>query len=132
MTSLPRRDFLFGLGATLGTAAFNAMLKAEEERKTGPLTPKPGHFKPKAKACIFLFMEGGPSHLDTFDPKPKLKELHLKEFVRKDKFVSAMASGKRYYIASPFKFQKAGKSGIDLCEHYQHLAGVADELCVVQ
>ena len=125
-----RRNFLYGLSSTLGTVALNSLLNAEEQRKSGPLVPKPPHHKPKAKACIFLFMEGGPSHLDTFDPKEKLKELHLKEFVRKDKFVSAMASGKRYFVASPFKFQKAGKSGIDFCEHYKHLAGVADDLCV--
>ena len=125
-----RRNFLYGLSSTLGTVAFNSLLKADEQRKSGPLDPKPPHHTPKAKACIFLFMEGGPSHLDTFDPKEKLKELHLQEFVRKDKFVSAMASGKRYFVASPFQFQKAGKSGIDLCEHYKHLAGVADELCV--
>src|SRR5581483_12483246 len=99
-----RRDFLYGLSATLGTAAFNALL-ADEARRTGPLAAKPPHHKAKAKACIFLFMEGGPSHLDTFDPKPKLRELHLKEFVRKDATVSAMASGKRYYVQSPFKFR---------------------------
>ena len=125
-----RRDFLYGLSSTLGTVALNSLLMAEEQNKSGPLTPKSPHHTPKAKACIFLFMEGGPSHLDTFDPKEKLKELHLQEFVRKDQFVSAMAGGKRYFIASPFRFQKAGKSGIDLCEHYKHLAGVADELCV--
>jgi hypothetical protein len=75
-------------------------------------------------------MEGGPSHIDTFDPKPKLRELHLQEFVRQDRFASAMASGKRYFIDSPFRFRKAGNAGIDLCEHFIHLAGVADELCV--
>ena len=70
------------------------------------------------------------SHIDTFDPKPKLNELHMQEFVRKDKFASAMASGKRYFVKSPFKFQKAGQSGLDLCEHYTHLADVADEICL--
>ena len=49
-------------------------------------------------------MEGGPSHIDTFDPKPKLADLHLKEFTRTDKMQSAMSGGKRYYVASPFKF----------------------------
>jgi hypothetical protein len=119
-----RRDFLYGLGATLGTAAFNALLQA------GPLTPKLGHHPAKARACIFLFMEGGPSHLDTFDPKPKLRELHLKEFVRQDRRGSAMEQGKRYYIQSPFRFRKAGQSGIEMCEPFEHLATVADELCV--
>lgn len=129
-----RRDFLYGLGATLGTVAFNALLQADEQRSAtssaGPLAPRLPHHPPRAKACIFIFLEGGPSHIDTFDPKPKLRELHLKEFVREDKFASAMASGKRYFIESPFRFRKAGEAGIDMCEHYRHLAGVADELCV--
>jgi hypothetical protein len=75
-------------------------------------------------------MEGGPSHIDTFDPKPKLAQLHLKEFTRNDRFASAMASGKRYYVQSPFAFRRAGKSGLPLCEHFEHLASVADELCL--
>lgn len=132
MVSLTRRDFLYGLGSTLGTVAFNALLHAEAERSkaAGPLAPKPPHHPAKAKACIFLFMEGGPSHLDTFDPKPKLSELHLKEFTRQDKFASAMASGKRYFIQSPFKFRRAGQAGIEICEHFEQLATVADELCI--
>ncbi len=74
-------------------------------------------------------MEGGPSHIDTFDPKPKLNELHLKEFARNDPMQSAMSSGKRYYVASPFQFRQAGESGVDMATNWEHLAGVADELC---
>jgi hypothetical protein len=124
-----RREFLYGLGATLGTAAFNVLLH-RDAAAAGSLVPRSPHHPAKAKACIFLFMEGGPSHIDTFDPKPRLGDLHMKEFVRRDQFASAMASGKRYYVRSPFRFRKAGRAGIDLCEHFQHLAGVADELCV--
>jgi hypothetical protein len=129
---LPRRDFLYGLGASLGSVAFTSMLRGEAAAKTagGPLAEKPPHHPAKAKACIFLFMEGGPSHLDTFDPKPRLHDLHLKEFVREDKFVSAMASGKRYFVESPFKFRQRGKSGLWMSEHFKHMADVADELCV--
>lgn len=127
--AIPRRNFLYGLGATLGTVAFNAMLRAEAAA-SGPLAPKQPHHEPRAKRCIFLFLEGGPSHIDTFEPKPKLHEKHLEKFVRRNKFVSAMASGNRYYVESPFRFVKAGRAGIDLCEHFEHLAGVADELCV--
>jgi hypothetical protein len=130
---MDRREMLFGLGATLGTVALNAMLQADEKPTSaaGPLAPKPPHLPAKAKACIFLTMAGGPSHIDTFDPKPKLDELHLKKFQRAaDKFVSAMGSGQRYYVKSPFTFRKVGKAGLDLCEHFEHLAGVADELCV--
>ncbi|MFM8471171.1 MAG: DUF1501 domain-containing protein, partial [Limisphaerales bacterium] len=94
-----------------------------------PLAPKPTHHPAKATHVIFLMMEGGPSHIDTFDPKPKLAELHLKEFVREGKMKSAMESGKRYYVQSPFKFRKAGRSGADMAENWAHLARVADELC---
>lgn len=127
--NMSRRRCLFGLGASLGTVAFNALLRAEEAR-SGPLSAKPPHLPAKAKACIFLFMEGGPSHIDTFDPKPRLDQLHLKEFSRQDRAVSAMASGRRFYIKGPFRFRRAGESGIALCEHFDQLAQVADELCV--
>ncbi|MCS6851042.1 MAG: DUF1501 domain-containing protein [Gemmataceae bacterium] len=120
-------EFLFGLGATLGTLAFNALLHAET---SGPLTPKAPHLRPRARRVVWLFMEGGPSHIDTFDPKAKLAALHLKQFARHDRFASAMASGNRQFVASPYRFRQVGQSGLWMCEHWQHLARVADELCV--
>ncbi|MGZ4964730.1 MAG: DUF1501 domain-containing protein, partial [Limisphaerales bacterium] len=123
--ALNRRQFIYRLGYGLGGLAFTSLLA-----RAGVLAPKKPHFEGKAKACIFLLMEGGPSHIDTFDPKPKLAQLHMKEFVREDKFASAMASGKRYYVQSPFKFRKAGKAGIDICENFEHLAGCVDDLCI--
>ena len=124
-----RRSFLYGLGASLGTAAFNAMLQAEENPKVGPLVPKPQHHKAKAKACIMLYMAGGPSHIDLFEPKPELDRRHMQEFIRKDRFQSAMASGKRYFIKSPYKFIRAGESGQWMCDEWKHLPKVADEMC---
>ena len=53
----------------------------------------------------------------------------MTEFVRKNKFASAMESGKRYFVQSPFKFRKAGQSGVEMCEHFEHLAGCADDIC---
>src|SRR3954451_8518294 len=127
---LSRREALYGLGTTLGGVAFSALLAAEEKRAgDGPLSPRKPHAPAKAKACIFLMMEGGPSHIDTFDPKPKLADLHLKEFTRTDKMQSAMSGGKRYYVKSPFTFAKVGKSGADMATNWEHLAKVADELC---
>jgi hypothetical protein len=117
-----RREFLFGVGSGLGGVAMSALL-AEEAKRPGP------HVAAKAKACIFLMMEGGPSHIDTFDPKPKLAKLHLQRFVREDRKESAMSSGQRYYVQSPFKFRKAGKCGADMAVNWEHLADVADELC---
>jgi hypothetical protein len=123
-----RRDFLFGLGATLGTAALNALVQADEP--ANPLAPRAPHHRARADACIFLFMEGGPSHLDTFDPKPRLADLHMQEFRRQDRFASAMASGRRFYVQSPFGFQRAGRSGIPICDRFVHLPRVADEICL--
>ena len=107
------------------------MLASESgaDEKPNPLAPRKGHLPAKAKNCIFLMMEGGPSHVDTFDPKPALNKLHLKEFTRSGKQKSAMESGKRYYVQSPFKFNKHGESGADMADNWQHLSTVADELC---
>ena len=78
---------------------------------------------PRAKNVIMLFMEGGPSHIDTFDPKPKLDELHLKDFVRASKRVSGMTNGTRFYVKSPFEFVKAGNAGIPMNSLFKHIPG---------
>ena len=71
-----RREFLYNLGAGLGATALTAMVH-QDKLRAGVLSAKPGHHEAKAKRCIFLLMEGGPSHIDTIDPKPKLNELHM-------------------------------------------------------
>jgi hypothetical protein len=119
-----RREFVYSLGASLGSIAFSSLLADEAY-----LSPKSGHVAARAKRCIFLMMEGGPSHIDTFDPKPKLSQLHLKEFQRQDKMQSAMSSGKRYYVQSPFAFQKHGQSGAQMCDRWEHLQHHADDIC---
>jgi hypothetical protein len=128
-----RREFLYSLGASVGSVAFSSFLsgdlQAAAEKGASPMAPKTGHLPAKAKNCIFLMMEGGPSHIDTFDPKPKLSDLHLQEFVREGKMKSAMESGKRYYVQSPFKFRKAGQSGADIAENWEHLQKCVDDIC---
>lgn len=131
-----RREFVYGLGASLGSVALTSLLAEENPKPViqgpkpdGPLSPKASHLPPRAKRCIFLMMEGGPSHIDTFDPKPALEKLHLKEFVREGQQKSAMESGKRYYVQSPFKFRQCGQSGAWMSEPWQHLASIADDLC---
>lgn len=128
---LGRRDFLYGLQASIGAIAFSSLLQADdkESRDDSPLSKKPQHHLAKAKNCIFLMMEGGPSHIDTFDPKPDLERLHLKEFVREGQMKSAMESGKRYYVKSPFEFSKAGESGADIATNWQHLQHCVDDIC---
>jgi hypothetical protein len=115
----------------VGSVALSSLLAAEQQEKAGagPLSPKQGHVEAKAKRCIFLMMEGGPSHIDTFDPKPALVKHHLQEFTRTDKQQSAMSSGKRYFVQSPFQFRKAGQSGADMCMLWENLQHVADDLC---
>ena len=114
-----RRDAILGLGAGLGSIAFSSLLQGDEV----------GHHAARAKRCIFLMMEGGPSHIDTFDPKPELSKRHLQQFQRSGDQESAMSSGKRYFVKSPFDFIKAGESGADMCNQWNHLKEMADELC---
>ena len=123
-----RREFLYGLGASIGAAAFQSLLQADDGADGKLSTPVP-HFPAKAKNCIFLMMEGGPSHIDTFDPKPKLADLHLKEFVRQGEQKSAMESGKRYYVQSPFSFRRAGESGADISTAWEWLSRNVDDMC---
>jgi hypothetical protein len=122
---LGRRDFLYGLGASLGSVALTSLLRGEE-----PALPASKlHFPAKAKRCIFLMMEGGPSHIDTFDPKPKLTKCHLEEFSRSGEEQSAMSSGKRYFVKTPFDFVKAGQSEADICAEWVHLKDRVDDIC---
>ncbi len=74
-------------------------------------------------------MEGGPSHIDTFDPKPELTKRHLQKFKRSGEAESAMSSGERYFVKSPFEFEKAGKSGADISSEWIHLKKQVDDIC---
>ncbi len=121
-----RREFLYGLGAaSLGSIAFSNMMAAE--KAAGPLAVKPPMIPAKAKNVIMLFMEGGPSHVDTFDPKPKLQELHKTESKR----IEGLANGFRFYVGSPFQSRKVGNGDIEMSDQWKHMADpeVADELC---
>ena len=129
-----RRDFLYGLGSSVGALALTDLLAQEglaaavTPTAKNPLAPKKPMHPAKAKAVIMLFMEGGPSQVDTFDPKPELNAMHLKESTRTE----GLATGKRFFVGSPFKSRKVGDSGIDMSDQWVHLADkeVADELCV--
>lgn len=124
---------MYGLGASLGSLALSSLLGCEEnmllKKIAKPLDLKPPMFMPKAKSVIYLMMEGGPSHIDTFDPKPDLEKYHLKKFVREGQQFSAMSQGNRYMVQSPFQFRKVGQSGADMCNRFVHLAEVADDIC---
>ena len=121
-----RRDFLYGLGAGLGSVALTSILHGEENNAAHQVGT---HHPARAKRCIFLMMEGGPSHIDTFDPKPELAKHHLEKFTRGGKMESAMSSGQRYFVKSPFEFIKAGQSGADICTEWVHLKEMVDDMC---
>lgn len=105
--------------------------KPDLERKHFDLKPKAPHHAPKAKAMISLFMQGGPSHVDLLDPKPRLTELDGKPFPGKIKYDNAAQASSRV-LGSPWKFAKRGKSGIEVSELLPHLAEIVDDVTVVR
>ena len=117
-----RREYLYGLGSSLGAVAMTDLLAKDAVR---PLATKKPMHEPRAKAVIMLFMEGGPSQVDTFDPKPNLNTRHKSESKRS----AGLAKGFRFYVGSPFKSRKVGQSGLDMSDQWIHLPQVADELC---
>ncbi len=135
--NLTRRSLLGRLGGGIGMLGLaNAFAHAGSLAGPGaeggvlvdPLAARPPHFEPKAKRLIFLFMNGGPSHVDTFDPKPELKARAGQE--PPETATGRKVSGK--LMPSPFTFQQYGQSGIAMSELYPELATCADDLCVVR
>jgi len=141
---LTRREMLCKCGTGFGAMAFGSMMadlglaqaaQAAEGPAAGgrtfvnPLSPKSPHFPVKAKRVIHLFMNGGPSHVDTFDPKPLLNKYHgqplPKENLRTERKTGAA-------FGSPFKFQKYGQSGIEVSELFQHTAQHIDDIAVIR
>src|SRR5690348_8280124 len=110
---LGRRDFLFRFGRGVGSLALTSLLYGDQylraEATADPLAPKPPHFPAKAKSCIFLFMYGAPSQMDTFDPKPALAKYHGTPVTRVYGTLE-----KRIYVGSPFQFSRHGEAGIEV------------------
>ena len=114
-----------------GGVALASLLANETVAKpTNPLAPKPSHFPSKAKSIIFLYMDGGPSHVDTFDPKPRLTKENGKPFGMKMEATQFNNRGKT--LASPWKFQHYGQAGIPISDLFPHIARQADKLCVIR
>ena len=90
------------------------------------------HFKPRAKRVIFLFMDGGVSHVDSFDPKPQLAKRNGQPAKWKPDVLSQAVSANRKWLGSPWKFQQRGKSGLRVSDLFPRIAGVADDLCVIR
>lgn len=131
---MSRRTLLQRSGMGLGTLALAELLGSqtladESTPATSSLGQRPPHFPGKAKRVIHVFANGGPSQVDTFDPKPALQKFHGKTIdpaLSKDRRLGGVAH------ASPFKFRKHGESGLEISELFPQLAGHADKLCVIR
>src|SRR5687768_15333439 len=133
---LSRRELLQHSGTGLGVLGLAGLLadeaRANPDRKVGganPLAPKVAHFPAKAKHVIHLFMNGGPSQVDTFDPKPALTK-YAGKMLPIPNYKTERKTGAAY--PSPYKFEKYGKSGIEVSEIFKHTAQCVDDMCVVR
>ena len=124
---MTRREMLNVMGAGFGMVGLRGISGAE--MAADPLAPKAPHFPARAKRVIYLFLNGGPSQVDTFDPKPKLTEYHGKTLPAGN-LKSERKTGAA--LRSPFTFKKYGQSGIEISEIFPKLAECADDLCVIR
>src|SRR5262249_28101665 len=121
--SLTRREMLRRIGGGFGALGLASTLAAES---ASPLTTRPSQFPARAKRVIYLFMNGGPSHVDTFDPKPGLEKFDGKDAPSEK--TRDRVKGK--LMRSPFKFAKFGRSGIEVSELFPEIARHVDDICV--
>jgi hypothetical protein len=134
---LTRRDALRRFGMGFGAWALLDLLQRESRLTATPANPlaaRPSHVPARAKRVIFLFMQGGPSHIDTFDPKPLLGRLHGQSLPASAtqglrlQFTNSDAA----ILGSPQTFRRCGRSGIEIADTYPHLQTCADDLAVVR
>lgn len=143
--SLNRRAFLGRASHGVGLLALASLIhpallraassksQANKDRWTGVVHPM--HFPPKAKRVIWLTMAGGPSHLETFDYKPKLAEMHkepMPESVTKGKQIAQLQGQKLLCYGPQLKFRKFGKCGAEICELFEHIGSVVDDICIIR
>jgi hypothetical protein len=133
---LSRREVLCRIGGGFGALALSTvfadagMLRASAPGgATNPLAPRPPHFPARAKRLIFLFMNGGPSHVDTFDPKPQLTRYAGQPLP--ESFTGGRGTN-RPLMGSPFSFRRYGQSGIEVSKIFPEIAKVIDDVCVLR
>src|SRR4051812_22920502 len=140
--ALTRRAFLTRSTTLLGTAALASLLRGQTQAAAPPEDLRtPGalprlHFAPRAKRVIYLFMSGGPSHIDLFDPKPLLAKRQgedLPASVRMGQRITGMTSGQaRLQMVGPaYPFVRAGKDGVEISSLLPHTAKVMDDICLI-
>jgi Protein of unknown function (DUF1501) len=128
-STLSRRAMLQSLSSGFGYMAFAGLatrLAAKQAASAGPLAPKSPHFPARAKRVIFLCMNGGPSHVDTFDYKPELQKNDGKSVANRNR------GGLANLLASPWKFSQHGKSGLWISELFPEVSKHADDLCLIR
>jgi hypothetical protein len=133
-----RRRFLTGTGSGLAGIALAQLLQQDRlmaaKTLTDPLAPKQPHHTPTAKSIIWLFMEGGPSHVDLFDPKPKLKELAGKPIPEsmRPKFTAMAGTASNGLMPTKRTFKQYGQSGIWVSDWYPEIAKHVDDIAVIR
>ncbi len=141
MSHYTRRHFLSQQAFGLGGLALAWLLRDETalavppkpalERPTYDLKPRLPAREPQIRAMISMFMQGGPSHIDLFDPKPELTKRHLQTFTGDIKYDNAAEASAKLF-GSPWKFSRHGQCGMELSELLPHLGTVADDICLIR
>lgn len=135
---LSRRAFLEGAAAGGGMVGLQQLLQGEEpisHDRLNLLSPKPPHFPARAKNLIYIFLAGAPSHVDLFDPKPKLQELHgqpLPASFTSDVRFAFIKKNSAQLAGSPYRFRPHGGSGIEISELLPHISTCADDICLIR
>ena len=140
MNEVCRRSFLRQGTAGLGLVALNSLLNSRAFGAADPLAQSRGvvnplHHPAKAKRVIFLYQAGGPSHLETFDNKPKLVEMHGKpmpDSLTKGQQIAQLQGKPLICFGPQYGFRKFGKSGQELCELFPHIGGIADDVSIIR
>jgi hypothetical protein len=127
-----RRRFLQRAACGIGYTALAASLHEQAVAAGNPLRPRVGHLPARAKRVIFMFMQGGPSQMETFDHKPRLNAEHGQPspFEREQKIEQPGVAAMRLF-GSGWEFRQHGQSGIQVSELFPHMAGVIDDICVL-
>ena len=140
--NINRRHFLGKLSVGIGAAALGSLLipdvwKSPATSTLNSLEAKLPHFAPKAKRIIYLFQNGAPSQLESFDYKPKLREMHGKDLpdsIRQGQRLTGMSSGQDKFplVGSHFDFKQYGQNGVWVSDLFPHIASIVDDLCIIK
>src|SRR5262245_22361639 len=129
---LTRRQMLLRCANGFGAVALTALLgdRAFGHTDSNPLAARPSHFEPKARNVIFLYMDGGPSQMDTFDPKPRLAKEHGQPI--KVKVEPTQFNNVGTVLQSPWKFRQYGESGTPVSDLFPNVAQCVDDLAIIR